>query len=83
MLITVLDHGAYDTPPRVFDKRIMGTRRRLGLNQKGLARMFDVDPGTLSRWESGKSSPSTNLLRRLTTILTSHLSDEQPIGSPE
>jgi len=82
-IIAFLGYDPYDTPPQAVGKRIIATRRRLGLSQKRLGALLDIDPGTLGRWERGKSSPSKNLLRRLNAFLSSHLSHQQPIGSLE
>ena len=78
-----LGYDPYDTPPPALGQRIIATRRRLGFSQKKLAGLLDIDPVTLSRWESGRRSPSRKLLRRLNAFLTSHLSDEQQVGSLE
>ena len=72
-IIAFLGYDPYDTPPQPLGKRIIATRRRLGLTQKRLAALLDIDPGTLGRWERGKSLPSSRLLRRLNGFLTSHL----------
>jgi len=61
-IIAFLGYDPCDTPPQALGKRILATRRRLGLSQKRLAGLLDVDPGTLSCWEGGKSSPSKRLL---------------------
>jgi transcriptional regulator with XRE-family HTH domain len=74
-IIAFLGFDPYDIPPQALGKRIIATRRRLGLSQKRLAGLLDIDPGTLSRWERGKNSPSKNLLARLNVFLTPHLSD--------
>jgi transcriptional regulator with XRE-family HTH domain len=82
-IIAFLGYDPYNIPPEALGGRIIATRRRLGLSQKRLAGLLDIDPGTLTRWERGKSSPSKRLLGRLDAFLTSHLSDQQQIGSPE
>jgi len=82
-IIAFLGYHPYDIPPQALGKRIIATRRRLGLSQERLAELLDIDPGTLGRWERGTTSPSKNLLRRLNAFLTTQLSDQQPIGSPE
>ena len=74
-IIIFLGYDPYDTPPQALGRRIIATRRRLGLTQRRLAGLLDIDPGTLGRWERGKSSPSMKLLRRLDAFLTSHFSD--------
>ena len=72
-IIAFLGYDPYDIPPQALGERIIAARRRLGLSQRGLAALLDVDPGTIARWERGQSSPSKNLLRRLNAFLTSHL----------
>ena len=86
-ILAFLGYDPYVPSPQALGERIIAARRRLGLTQKGLAGLLDIDPGTVSRWERGKSLPSKNLLRRLSAYLTFHLSDvvepeEQPGQQP-
>jgi transcriptional regulator with XRE-family HTH domain len=76
-IVAFLGYDPHDTPPQALGKRIIAIRRSLGLSQKRLARLLNIDPSTLGRWETGEGSPSKILLRRLDAFLTSHLKDQQ------
>ena len=70
---TIRPHCAYKflTPTQVYFgkdidlEKLKNHRRRLGLSQKKLAAMLEIDPSTLSGWEFGKHRPmkkSRNLI---------------------
>ncbi len=44
-------------------------RLALGLTQKQLANLLDVEQNTVSQWESDKRFPKKEMLRKLTNIL--------------
>lgn len=48
---------------------IQSRREALGLSRWTLARMADVHPGTIRRWESGESRPRNHHLLRLCRVL--------------
>lgn len=50
-------------------QQIRQVRRRLGLAQSGLADKFDVDQGTVSRWERGIDSPRPSRISSLHELL--------------
>jgi transcriptional regulator with XRE-family HTH domain len=52
----------------------------LGLTQSEFAEMFDVDAGTVSRWERGKLRPRPHLLKRISGIAA--LNSERLRASP-
>jgi transcriptional regulator with XRE-family HTH domain len=74
-IIVFLGYYPDDVPPQSLGERITAYRRRLGLSQRRLARLLDIDLGTLSRWERGKSLPSDELVRTLNAFLTRYVSD--------
>ncbi len=46
--------GYYPFPePQTLGEHILGYRRRKGLSLKRMAKILDVDEGTLTRWEKG------------------------------
>lgn len=49
--------------------RIAMLRRQRGLKQEELARMLDVSPQAVSKWENDQSCPDISLLPRLAAIL--------------
>jgi transcriptional regulator with XRE-family HTH domain len=51
-----------------FPEQLCGARIRLGLSQRKLAEMLDVDEGTVRRWESGRSRPWTPVAGRLAKL---------------
>jgi DNA-binding XRE family transcriptional regulator len=54
----------YSTTEKLVE-RIVTHRKRLGLSQKGLARLLDVDPSTLAKWEQGKRTPKGLYLEKV------------------
>jgi len=53
------------TTPKTSGEKIVISRKLLGISQKTLARMLDVDPGTLARWEKDEKYPSKKMLEKL------------------
>jgi len=53
------------TTPQTSGEKIVISRKLLGISQKELARMLDVDPGTLARWEKDEKHPSKKMLEKL------------------
>ncbi len=43
----------------------------MGISQESLARLIGVDPGTLSRLEAGKSTPTKAVLKRVDQFFAS------------
>ena len=46
-------------------KQIRLYRTHRGLSHRGLAREIGVDPGTISRWETGDRQPKKRMVQRL------------------
>ena len=51
-----------------FGKDLKKLRKRMGIRQEDLAKMLDVDPLTISRWERGERRPMPVHLRKLERI---------------
>jgi DNA-binding XRE family transcriptional regulator len=73
-IIEFLGYVPLSIMPRNSGKKIAFYRRLLGLSQEGLARRLGIDPGTLSKWENGKSQPSEELLQKFMAFLGEGLS---------
>jgi len=52
----------------VIDK-IFKLRKKIGIKQKDMAGMINVDRNTLSRWENHKNVPSRLAIRKMEEIL--------------
>lgn len=55
---------------KILDK-IFELRKKAGINQKKFAKMMDVQPNTVSRWDRKKNVPLPMALRRMEEILRS------------
>jgi transcriptional regulator with XRE-family HTH domain len=64
-----------------FGERIASIRRIQGLSQKRLAKMLEVDPSTVARWERGAVEPSTPLFVRLRKSFPQLLVTAEPDAS--
>lgn len=53
---------------RSLHERLKTYRKARGLSQKKLAKRLNVDPGTLARWESGRSRPMKDQLDRIEAL---------------
>jgi transcriptional regulator with XRE-family HTH domain len=56
-------------PGQTFSERLRASRKARGVSQKELANILEVDPGTLARWEAGRSRPSKKHIQRLESHL--------------
>lgn len=56
-------------------ERIKAERQRLGLSQDALAEQMDVSRQAVTKWESGRSAPSTEKLLKLSTLFGCSLDD--------
>lgn len=54
---------------QVIGDRIRTSRRRLALTQADLAKLADVHPMSVTRWETGRGSPALAVVRRLADVL--------------
>ena len=72
-LPNVIKFLGYD--PRSADQsmasQLTSLRRARGLSQKELAKIMQIDPSTLSRWEQGKRTPQGLYLQQVRLILDS------------
>jgi transcriptional regulator with XRE-family HTH domain len=57
--------------PRGIGERLVRYREGLGWSQKRLAKELNVNPTTLSRWESGRKVPSGDYVGRTEKLLAS------------
>ena len=51
-----------------FGKKILELRTQLNLSQTELAKMLGVTNKAVSKWETGKSKPTTNVIRKLAAL---------------
>lgn len=51
-----------------FGNRILKLRTKFGLSQNEVAEMVGVSNKAVSKWETGKSKPTTNVIRKLATL---------------
>ena len=51
-----------------FGKQLKELRKKMGLKQEDFARLMDVDPLTISRWERGERKPMPVHLRKIERI---------------
>lgn len=51
-----------------FGNKILELRTQLKLSQAELAEMLGVTDKAVSKWETGKSKPTTNVIRKLSAI---------------
>lgn len=60
---------AMPTDKRLVGRRIRIARRAADLDQTDVARAMQVDPVTVSRWETGRTRPALEDLWRLAGVL--------------
>jgi len=64
-IISFLGYVPLSILPEDSRKRFVAYRKLAGLSQDGLAVKLGIDPGTLRRWESGKSRLSSDLVEKI------------------
>ena len=74
-IVGFLGYNLNNETPGSLGQRLIAARRRLGLSQKGLASLLEIDPTTLARWERNEGVPSRKLMPRVDAFLTSHTLD--------
>jgi transcriptional regulator with XRE-family HTH domain len=52
----------------------------LGISQRHLAKLLDVDPSTIARWEKDEAQPSTRLEARLEGYFNSRFEGNNRLG---
>ena len=52
-----------------FGNKLLEMRTQRGLSQTDLAGMLGVTNKAVSKWETGKSKPTTNVIRKLAALL--------------
>ena len=63
-------------------ERLVTSRRLLGISQKVLARLLEVDQSTLAKWEQGRRKPKGVYLDRANGFLSRCASDGGGSGGP-
>ena len=58
-----------------FGNRILELRKNLNLSQAELAEMIGVTNKAVSKWETGKSKPTTNVIRKLAALFNIEVND--------
>jgi len=53
-------------------KEIKDLRQRLRLTQNNFARLLDVDPISVSRWERGEQRPKLPMVKKLRRLQTQY-----------
>ncbi len=59
----------------IFGNKIFELRKSLNLSQTELADMLGVTNKAVSKWENGKSKPTTNVIRKLATVFKMDIND--------
>jgi transcriptional regulator with XRE-family HTH domain len=62
--MTPVEPGRYEYIP----DGILDIRRKLNLKQREMAKLIDVPPNTLSRWETGTTTPDAVMLAKIYSI---------------
>ena len=70
-IIEFLGYVPYDTKANTLGEKIKTYRKILGLTQKKLANLLDIDTSTIGHWERGKNRPTKRHLKNLTTYFNS------------
>ncbi|MDD6462996.1 MAG: helix-turn-helix domain-containing protein, partial [Clostridiaceae bacterium] len=58
-----------------FGNRMLELRKKLNLSQAELAEMIGVTNKAVSKWETGKSKPTTNVIRKLAALFNIDVND--------
>lgn len=62
-----------------FGKRLKRLRRSVGLKQSALADLLEVDQTTISRWENGAQTPSSDVQQSVFSVLGPAPSDDSAL----
>ena len=63
-----------------FGRRLRRLRRSVGLKQSALADLLEVDQTTISRWESGRQTPSPDQQQAVFSVLGPARADDSALG---
>ena len=74
-VIEFLENDPFPGMAITMGERIKQYRRKQGLSIKKLAKILDIDPTTLARWERGTKKTRKKTLDRLNHLLSRHSSD--------
>ena len=58
-----------------FGNMLFNLRKRFGISQSELAEMLGVTNKAVSKWETGKSKPTTNTIRKLAALFKTDVND--------
>jgi DNA-binding transcriptional regulator YiaG len=83
-IVRFLDYNPFPSPKgTTTGERIKAHRRMLGISQKRLAEILDVDPSILASWEKGTTQPSGRLKERVDDMLNSPAPNQNQICDDE
>lgn len=63
-----------------FNERLLELRKKNGWSQEELGYKIDVSRQTVSKWESGQTTPELEKLRMLAKLFEISVDDKQNIG---
>ncbi len=66
--IILQEGGCYHMNDYTFGNKIFELRTQMNLSQTELAKMIGVTNKAVSKWETGKSKPTTNVIRKLAAL---------------
>ena len=75
-IIEFLGYWPYDTQAENLGQQIIAKRTKLGLSQKELACLINVDASTLRRWEQNVGQPSLKHRERMMAFLSCQVLDK-------
>jgi transcriptional regulator with XRE-family HTH domain len=71
-ILVFLGYPLWDVSGSLSD-RLRAFRREHGLSQAALAKLLEIDPGTLSRWERGRRVPTGRYARAVEGLMNRSL----------
>ena len=71
-IIKFLGYYPYDSKAKTLGEKIKTYRFILGLGQKQIANLLDIDVSTIGHWERGKNKPQKKYLEKLTKFFITH-----------
>lgn len=67
----------------IFGNRIFALRKQAGLSQSNLADILGVTDKAVSKWETGKSKPNTNTIRKLAAFFQIDINELLDLRAPK